>query len=92
MALDPRISLERQLKKDLSSWNRYWVPITELLGTADIRLPPNGLNFVDSQDVQEELRLLTRALLLIMKMMPPRSKHSKAAAARLLKNNAGARF
>ena len=69
-----------QLRKDESSWNRYWVPITKLLGTASVRRPPTDApSFVDGADIKAETLLLCYAFLLIMAMMAPRSKHSPAA-------------
>jgi hypothetical protein len=69
-----------QLRKDESSWNRYWVPITEFFNTASVRRPRDGgRTFTGAAAVDNETKLLCFALLLVMATMRPRSKSSPAA-------------
>ena len=70
---------DNSLRKDESSWNKYWIPVVTFFNTPQVREPPDGApHFSDAGQLQE-LKLLCFALLLIMKMMPPRAKRDKSS-------------
>ena len=70
---------QRSLPKDESAWNRYWEPVCAFFNTDPVRAPPEGASHFTAAEVQNELKLLCWAIILIMAVMAPRSKKSPAA-------------